>query len=253
MKKSALWTKRGMIAVLMALALGCASETSLQMKAAPEASEARKSAESVEDHAVDQRRGEPQADVFSSSGDAAPEITQVYFVPKIFRPGDTLGVQVSGRDPDGDAVAFRYEWYVNDRLAGKESRLRVPLRRGDHVFVQVTPYDQTGATGPAVTLEREVLNLPPILRSAAQIDFDGETYLYQLHAEDPDGDPVTYQLEEAPEGMTITPDSGLITWNVPPTFQGVREVCVLIQDDHGGTLRYRVNISITPPESDSVS
>lgn len=38
-----------------------------------------------------------------------------------------------------------------------------------------------------------------------------QTYIYDVKAVDPDGDMLTYQLEESPRGMEISPSSGKIS------------------------------------------
>src|SRR5262249_31399451 len=40
-------------------------------------------------------------------------------------------------------------------------------------------------------------------------------YQYTVKAIDPDGDPLTYSLPLGPQGMSIDPTSGLITWAGP--------------------------------------
>ena len=55
----------------------------------------------------------------------------------------------------------------------------------------------------------------------------GRTYTYDADAIDPQGDPITFILREGPEGMTIDPNTGLLT------FEG---------DDEGS---YRVDIEAT--------
>src|SRR4030067_903297 len=56
---------------------------------------------------------------------APPEINKVKILPEIFKPGDTLSVEVSGNDADGDEVTISYEWTKNGELAGNGKRLEV--------------------------------------------------------------------------------------------------------------------------------
>jgi hypothetical protein len=72
---------------------------------------------------------------------APPEIARVKIMPEVFKPGDALSVEAEGKDVDGDAVSFRYEWTRNGEPVGKESRIETPIKRGDKVSVKVTPFD----------------------------------------------------------------------------------------------------------------
>ena len=50
--------------------------------------------------------------------------------------------------------------------------------------------------------------------------YAGETWIYQVLASDPDpGQKLTYVFSgDAPEGAILDPDSGLLIWQVPDTF-----------------------------------
>ncbi|MEK6775541.1 MAG: putative Ig domain-containing protein [bacterium] len=172
-----------------------------------------------------------------------PEVTKVKLVPEIFHPGDTLGIEASGSDADGDPVTMIYEWMVNGESAGDGSSVGVPVQRGDKISVKITPYDGK-ENGEAVTLDREILNMPPMIAEEGSPVFDGTTYTYQLKASDPDGDSLTYSLKAAPESMKIDPITGLIQWNVPEEFSGMAKVSVLVEDGQGGRSEYDMNVSI---------
>ncbi len=164
---------------------------------------------------------------------APPEIDNVKILPEVFKPGDALYVDVSGSDIDGDEVTISYEWTKNGELAGNGKRIEAPLRRGDKVSVKITPFD--GETyGRSGFLDREIINLPPMIIEDKKFRFDGKIYTYQIKATDPDGDTLTYSLKSAPSGMTIDTSKGLIKWNVPPEFTGKTPITVSVTDGHGG-------------------
>ncbi|MFA6984719.1 MAG: Ig-like domain-containing protein [Arenimonas sp.] len=60
----------------------------------------------------------------------------------------------------------------------------------------------------------------------------GQTYRYYLIAVDADGDTLTYQLAEAPPGMTIDPSTGVLAWT--PSALGPVSVSVRVDDGRGG-------------------
>lgn len=172
-----------------------------------------------------------------------PALSEVRFLPEVFKQGDTLSVGVSGTDIDGDGVTFTYEWTRNGEPAGNSSHLTVSLKRGDKVTVQITPFDGE-AYGTAKTLVKEISNMPPMITDDKKFSFDGNVWTSQVKATDPDGDTLTFTLTEAPQGMTIT-QNGLITWRVPLDFRGKQPVTVSVSDGHGGESVYHLAVVIT--------
>ena len=174
---------------------------------------------------------------------APPEISRIKILPEVFKPGDTLSIEVSGSDIDGDAVGFVYEWTNNGEPAGSSERIEGQIKRGDTVSVKVTPFDRE-ERGRQVILFREIRNMPPMIIENKVFSLEGNTYTYQVRASDPDGDPLTYKLLSAPSGMSINASTGLITWPVPAEFKGKKNVSIGVNDDHDGTARYDLEITI---------
>ncbi len=178
---------------------------------------------------------------------ALPEISKVKILPEVFKPGDTMSVEVSGSDIDEDEVTISYEWTKNGEPAGNNKQIVGLLKRGDRVSVKITPFDGE-AYGRSGALHREILNLPPMISEDKKFNFDGRVYTYQIKATDPDGDPLTYSLKSAPAGMTIDPSAGLIKWNVPPEFKGKTPITVSVTDGHGGESLQSLTLEIRPEQ-----
>lgn len=172
-----------------------------------------------------------------------PELSYVKIMPEVFRPGDTLSVEVAGSDIDGDEVKITYEWTKNGESAGNSSRMEGTLRRGDKVAVKITPFDgeSYGAFG---LLRRDIQNMPPAISEDKNYTFDGKTYTYQARASDPDGDTLTYALKSAPPDMSIDSSTGLIKWNLPPDFKGEAPAIISVTDGHGGEAMYNIKVII---------
>jgi len=171
---------------------------------------------------------------------APPEITRVKILPEIFKPGDTLSVDVSGNDADGDEVAIAYEWTKNGEPAGKGKQLEVPVKRGDKIAVMITPSDGE-VNGAAVVLKREIKNMPPMIVADDKFHFDGKLFSYQIKAIDPDGDSLIYTLKQAPEGMVVD-KTGLITWKASDKSR--HAVTVQVTDAEGGEASYTFNVTL---------
>jgi len=161
------------------------------------------------------------------------EISRVKIIPEVFRRGDTLRVDATGNDIDGDEVALSYEWTKNGEPAGKGRQLEVVVKRGDKISVKITPFDGTDY-GRAGILQRDIVNLPPHITDNRKYIFDGKRYSQQIIASDPDGDSLTYSLKKAPGGMLIDSSSGIITWDVPAHFLGKASFTVAVTDGHDG-------------------
>jgi Leucine-rich repeat (LRR) protein len=71
-------------------------------------------------------------------------------------------------------------------------------------------------------------NQDPIIASAPVTDATvGQVYTYNVEAIDPDGDPLTYAIPVAPDGMEIS-EEGIISWI--PVAAGTYEVTVEVSD-----------------------
>jgi hypothetical protein len=173
-----------------------------------------------------------------------PRLTRTKLQPEVFRPGDTLSVEAAAADGDGDTVSLLYAWTKNGNPAGTGAAIEGGLKRGDRISVQVTPFDGE-AYGPSIVLEREVKNWPPVVVEHKDFSVNGQIYTYQVQAADADGDALTYALDPPQGDMQIDPATGLLTWKEISGAESVnRSVTVVVDDGHGGTARYRLEITM---------
>ena len=63
----------------------------------------------------------------------------------------------------------------------------------------------------------------------------GEPYQYQAAVHDPDGTALAYVLYEAPTGMTINAQTGLISWLPATSAAAATPVVVMVYDRRGGS------------------
>ncbi|NIR25709.1 MAG: hypothetical protein GWN77_01810, partial [Gammaproteobacteria bacterium] len=150
---------------------------------------------------------------------ALPQITGVKLVPEVLAPGQNIGVEVEAKDPDGDEVTIQYEWKVNDFPAGVTAELGSAVQRGDIFELAITPYDGE-EYGKTRTVTRKVGNVPPRITEQYNYIIEGQTFIYDVEATDPDGDPLNYFLSSAPAGMIINSSTGEVRWEVPPDYTG---------------------------------
>ncbi|MEC4686512.1 MAG: Ig domain-containing protein [Nitrospirota bacterium] len=170
-----------------------------------------------------------------------PKIQSAALLPSPPRKGNDLHVKIKTFDGDGDNVTVDYEWFINGEIIPQQA-LDDPgilngnlIKRGDRVSVKITPSD--GETrGRAIILESRVANSAPVVSDELETEFNGSVYSAKIKAFDPDGDTLTYTLKQAPEGMTIDPETGVITWLVTPDDEGEHDITVSVKDGHGGEI-----------------
>lgn len=114
---------------------------------------------------------------------APPEISGVKILPDVFKPGDTLSVDASANDADGDSVTISYEWTKNGEPAGTGKQIAIPLKRGDKIDIKIIPFDGE-EYGRPVILHREIANLPPVITESKK-SFSGDIFTCQIKATDP--------------------------------------------------------------------
>ena len=168
--------------------------------------------------------------------------------------GRQLLAHAEVQDPDHDEVSLTYRWKKNETVVkeGQESTLSVAgLTTQDVVDVEVTASD--GSSNGTTTLSGRftMSNSSPTIVSSPSVSAAGSTYEYQVQATDPDGDPITYKLDEAPPGMIIGEQSGRIHWSVTPEAKGSHRIKVVAQDNKGGFAAQDFELSISAPAKTS--
>jgi hypothetical protein len=94
------------------------------------------------------------------------------------------------------------------------------------------------------------LDQPPTVTSQPNTEaIAGLPYSYQATATDPDDHTLTYSLLTAPAGMTVDPNTGLITWSPQQSDLGNQAVLLQIADGHGGVIQqpFTVSTIVAPP------
>src|SRR6478736_7268990 len=61
----------------------------------------------------------------------------------------------------------------------------------------------------------------------------GQPYKYAVHATDPDGNPITYSVEQGPAGMGYASANATATWTPTGSQLGIHQVTVRAKDGWG--------------------
>jgi len=191
--------------------------------------------------------GEPARAPGAVGRNSPPMIRSFRFIHADEKAGTGLRVLVEGHDADGDVVQFEIAWRKNGEPAGSGDRLTTSLKRGDKITATVTPFDGKDR-GESATLSREISNTPPVIEGQEQFQVSDDAVEFHVRASDPDGDPMTYIIKDAPTGMTIDRKTGLVRWVTSPGTTGKVPFTVIVSDGSGGetTARFMVTVAEQP-------
>ena len=195
--------------------------------------------------------------VFESSSvtvpNAPPVIRSVALEQEITSAGSRLLARVEAFDADQDDIQFQFRWLRNDKvvLEGAESTVVLSeLAQSDIVAVEAIPYDHDGAGKSLRAAPLVVGNNPPKILSVPMMMSSGELYEYAVRAEDPDGDPVSFDLEGGPSGMTIDRAAGQVVWRPGAGISGTHHVKIIAADGKGARAWQEFDVSVpTTPQS----
>ena len=142
-------------------------------------------------------------------------------------------------NPDGASVS---EFMVNGTYVQPEFIVR-----------ESDTTNNTASCGDGLTPCDERPNEPPTITSTpSTLTIVNQPYTYQVIADDPNGDTLTFSLDVQPTGMTIDPNSGLINWT-PDNFQiGNIPVAIRVEDPKGlsdtQSFTVRVGLPVNIPD-----
>lgn len=154
---------------------------------------------------------------------------------------DRIGLsEISPYDPDDDELTLSYQWSVNGALLPDQTKSTLPpgtARYPDTVSVIVSVSDGI-ATTSADPISLALTDTPPHFQS--DISNTPLRYGQPFNANgqfvDPDGTPVTTELQGGPDGLVYDPVNAAITWNVEPLmFHGAESYHAHFKSGSGET------------------
>jgi hypothetical protein len=176
-----------------------------------------------------------------------PIILEIKIEPKTASARDDLKAYVKSSDADGDPVYYTYQWEKNGVILSEEKKemlQRGRFRKGDSVTVTVTPDDRETQGRPKKSDPAIISNSPPVITSSPPTSVEKATYLYQVVANDPDNDPITFTLKSAPKGMEIDKSTGLVRWEIRKEDTGPHLVEIEASDDSGDKSLQRYTLTV---------
>jgi len=178
--------------------------------------------------------------------DDPPRVLSVEISPARPHLGDELEARAVAFDANGDPVEFTYTWVVNGENAtsGADSKFSTAgLHKRDRIVVRVVPSDGMSKGVEASSQPVLITNRPPEITSVPSMKVAEGVYSYDVKATDPDGDPLQFRLTQSPEGMTIQPDTGIITWRISTEHPSV-DIGVVAADGDGAEAYQQFKLSV---------
>jgi len=145
---------------------------------------------------------------------------------------------------DNNADLLTYELLIGpdglevDRTTGVVSWTPTVSDQGTHDITLQVKDGRGGSDLQTYTLRvlDSVPNRPPTFTTTPGVDGNVNVlYTYDADAVDPDSDGSIYSLIAAPQGMTVDPATGMISWNPKANQLGVQAVQLRVDDGPGGT------------------
>ena len=194
-----------------------------------------------------------QNDYYDNSGDSGlserpPKIKKISVEAVSNNLQDGLLAVVTTHDTENEDVNFIYQWKHNgvDIIGATEQKLswNEEFRKGDTITLEIIPYDDLTEGIWKSEGSFTIPNSPPTIVSTPPATIDGTSLNYKIDADDLDGDELTYSLRDAPEGMTIDPDTGEINWEYSPGDAGEYNIGIEINDGDGGQIFQNMSVTV---------
>lgn len=187
-------------------------------------------------------------------GNTAPLIQALYLAPDgEIAPGQDVTAAPRAIDPDGDELAYSFEWLVNGQLVRGADQARFDtshLKRGDRLQARVRVSDGDAESPLAETMTLELANRAPRFAGMPKIVTSDGAFRGDLEAADPDGDrTLRYRVIQGPVGLTVDALSGRLSWRPGQDAAGTHPVEVAVADSFGAesSLRFELTVASNSP------
>jgi large repetitive protein len=142
---------------------------------------------------------------------------------------------VTAIDPENSPLSYSLGRRPNGMTIDDAGKIQwTPTQVGNY-DIEVVVIDAQGASATQtykLVVGTETINQAPNITSTPSFGANlGSLYQYQIQASDPEGQALTYQIIEAPSGMTINANTGLVQWATP--VAGNYQVVVAAFDSAG--------------------
>ena len=187
----------------------------------------------------------------------APTAPPVYIETK---QGDLIDGKVEGNDPDGDDLTYKVvdgpgKGTVTMNPDGSFTYEPSPPYDGEDSFTVEVDDGHGGKTTTTVHVNVKPNNKDPEAPDYKQTVPEDQPLVGKIEGSDPNGDPLTYTVDEGPKSGTVTlnPKDGSYIYVPDPNFHGEDKFTVTVDDGKGGKTTSTVTITVTPENDDPVA
>ena len=164
---------------------------------------------------------------------------------------EAFAYAIEASDPEGDLVTLSLgtDAPAGATIVGNTLNFTPQADQVGEQTISIIASDPEGATSTQTLnlLVRESNEAPVFVSTPQDTAATGGNYRYQAIAQDADGDPVTYSLEQAAPGMTISPTTGLITFQPDVANEGQSyDIRVVATDVLGLSVTQDFTLTVAP-------
>lgn len=163
------------------------------------------------------------------------------------RVKSALSFTVPVSDPDGDAVTLSLVGNLPKGMSYNAATRTFswPKPASGSFSVALKAADTKGASSTGtLTFTIGPANRKPTLNAGSWSGVAGQSFQATVVGSDPDGDTLSYELTQAPAGMSVSAD-GVVSWPSPTV--GKFTVVVKASDGYGGIVSKKVSLKVVAP------
>ncbi|GAA6619287.1 putative Ig domain-containing protein [Scytonema sp. NUACC26] len=156
--------------------------------------------------------------------------------------GQQYRYDVDATDPNSDVLTYKLLSSPVDTTIDSKTGLitwnTLTTNKGNHTILVEANDSRGGVTTQqfALSVIDAPPNRPPVFTSTPIVDAAINTnYTYQALAKDADNDTLTFSLVNKPEGMTVNPSTGVVSWTPNGNQLNTYDVTLAVTDGKGGT------------------
>ncbi len=172
--------------------------------------------------------------------------------PQTVTAGNTLSINLSATDDDGDDLTYTLSGIVGNAQIGSQSGVfswtPTSAHVGEHIITIVVD-DGIVTVREQVTFTVNAAPNPVLDPVGDRTITMGETLSIQLASTDTAGNGVFYTVITPPSGSTFDNNSGLFTWT--PTAAGTFGVTFVVTGNAGGSVSERITITVNPASANN--
>ena len=172
-------------------------------------------------------------------GGLPPRIVSVSIIPEmVYTNTPQVTLEALYEDPDADTIRLIVHWLTKDEVLPDTSSTlqvaRLGLKKNDIITGSAFADDGEFRSEP-FTFEIPIVNAPPMFTTQTDsVKCSPDSVLYKLPIYDPDGDQLVWEILDAPDGISIDQEQGIIYGSAGETE--VFEVQIRVTDSEGAYL-----------------